>query len=917
MANETVVRVSADASGYTSEMERARRSADAFVASQEAAARRTIAAQAAVDEAVANGSQASTRQINAFMQSLARQADQAGKTRAELLQMQAAALGVSGSAQQYIDQIEKANAATGHLEHGTAGARREMLVLAHEASQGNWKNFAGSLMVLGEQMDIMGKLLSPVGLSIAVLAAGVAAVAVAAIKGAEETKQFNAALILTSNYAGITRDSLEGMAESIANASGGSLGHANEVLLNLAQSGKYTSDEMSGLANVIVRTSQISGQSLEDVGKEYSKLADDPAKWAVEHNSSMHFMDVATYQHIQALQEAGDKHKAVQAVIDATLAQVESSSNTHLSAAAQAWRSLSGEIQTFWQKLKQGLSSGPSLQDQIDTLTNERKDLQGYSIAGDRVAEIDRRVAALKALQRNQADNAALQAANAEREQVAVEAAQRVDKVRDQIMTNAQRREKELGQLAKDRQAILSGGGAFSDADYERMVAGINEKYKDPKGPRVAKPKAYQDDAATRMEQQLRDQQATLEAQLSTTGKLSTAESELAKFNQQIADWKDKTLTVDQKSLVAHQDQIRAQLQKNVGLEAEVKHRDEVAKLQERSAQIDASIASYQQKQRDQYGRELGAFGMGSDALKNVQAVKGIYAEYQRQQDQLNKSTPKDLIGGADYQAASANIKAGLDQSLKDYDTYYTDLKAKQADWTNGATAAIANYMDSAHNMAAQTESAVTNAAKGMEDALTSFVTTGKLNFTSLANSIIADIARMQVRTAVSGLFNMVAGLIGGGIAGSFGTLATTSTAAGAASDVMGSSYSSGLMGPSGVMPSYSSLPARAGGGPVDGGTTYLVGEKGPELFVPGQSGSIVPNHALGGGGGGDVSVQIVNNSTADVQQPQVSQDSSGKRFIRLIIDQAKSEMASDVAGGQGSMSKALGARYGLTPRFR
>lgn len=40
---------------------------------------------------------------------------------------------------------------------------------------------------------------------------------------------------------------------------------------------------------------------------------------------------------------------------------------------------------------------------------------------------------------------------------------------------------------------------------------------------------------------------------------------------------------------------------------------------------------------------------------------------------------------------------------------------------------------------------------------------------------------------------------------------------------------------------------ARAMGGPVSGGSAYLVGERGPELFVPGSSGSIVPNHAMGG----------------------------------------------------------------------
>jgi hypothetical protein len=43
---------------------------------------------------------------------------------------------------------------------------------------------------------------------------------------------------------------------------------------------------------------------------------------------------------------------------------------------------------------------------------------------------------------------------------------------------------------------------------------------------------------------------------------------------------------------------------------------------------------------------------------------------------------------------------------------------------------------------------------------------------------------------------------------------------------------------------------ARAAGGPVSAGKAYLVGEKGPELFQPRIAGNIVPNHAMGGGGG-------------------------------------------------------------------
>jgi len=44
------------------------------------------------------------------------------------------------------------------------------------------------------------------------------------------------------------------------------------------------------------------------------------------------------------------------------------------------------------------------------------------------------------------------------------------------------------------------------------------------------------------------------------------------------------------------------------------------------------------------------------------------------------------------------------------------------------------------------------------------------------------------------------------------------------------------------------SIMGKASGGPVSGGSPYIVGERGPELFVPRSSGNIVPNHKLGGG---------------------------------------------------------------------
>lgn len=66
---------------------------------------------------------------------------------------------------------------------------------------------------------------------------------------------------------------------------------------------------------------------------------------------------------------------------------------------------------------------------------------------------------------------------------------------------------------------------------------------------------------------------------------------------------------------------------------------------------------------------------------------------------------------------------------------------------------------------------------------------------------------------------------------------------------------------------------ARAAGGPVSAGSSYLVGEKGPELFMPGTSGKIIPNDALGGMGGGSVVVNVdAKGSTVEGNSNQASQ---------------------------------------------
>ena len=72
----------------------------------------------------------------------------------------------------------------------------------------------------------------------------------------------------------------------------------------------------------------------------------------------------------------------------------------------------------------------------------------------------------------------------------------------------------------------------------------------------------------------------------------------------------------------------------------------------------------------------------------------------------------------------------------------------------------------------------------------------------------------------------------------------------------------------------------KAAGGPVSGGTSYLVGEKGPELFTPGTSGNITPNDALGGSTVVNITVNDNGGGSASGSGPNANEARALARMI-------------------------------------
>ena len=199
------------------------------------------------------------------------------------------------------------------------------------------------------------------------------------------------------------------------------------------------------------------------------------------------------------------------------------------------------------------------------------------------------------------------------------------------------------------------------------------------------------------------------------------------------------------------------------------------------------------------------------------------------------------------------------------------------------------------------------NAFKGMEEALTSFITTGKADFKSLANSIIADIVRTQVRAQASGLF----GSLVNGITGLFG--GSPSSAGASATSILNSgigfgSLAGGRATGGGVLPrsiyevNERDVPEVAS----FGGKQYLMTADQPGSVTPlAQATTAMPARALAAqasGGASTVQVQVYVDANSGSGQVQASASGSGNESMaqlgKLLGSAVKEQLTREMRPG-------------------
>lgn len=285
-----------------------------------------------------------------------------------------------------------------------------------------------------------------------------------------------------------------------------------------------------------------------------------------------------------------------------------------------------------------------------------------------------------------------------------------------------------------------------------------------------------------RMLDNIRQRIAQLRVEAVATDKLTQSQKDLLAFDQKVTDLrsKRKKLSDDDKSLLRDQQAIRGMYEQASQLEKEVRYRDAINKLKERSAQIDAELGDYVAERQRDVQRELGAMSMGDNARELNQAINRVSDEFRRRRDELTKGARKDgTLGSPEYIAEIERINTAEAEQVARERGYLEQRLALQADWRVGVRRAIAVYQESAQNAAQMAEEALTSSFRNAEDALVSFAASGKLNFRGLIDSMIADLARFSARAAMSQVFGAIGSALGfGGVSDAVGALGGAASAA-------------------------------------------------------------------------------------------------------------------------------------------
>jgi len=361
-----------------------------------------------------------------------------------------------------------------------------------------------------------------------------------------------------------------------------------------------------------------------------------------------------------------------------------------------------------------------------------------------------------------------------------------------------------------------------------------------------------QNDEANKLRQNIID---TIGMESTYAGYIKNNAEARAKASNEIQDLEGKIAIEQSKGRGTNQDviaQYREQItlkQKQLGATLQLNKAEfDAMENQQRfvtGVNTDAMLASRQAdldliKQQIQFGTAI--------TLEDQTQLKLMALANEETKKKIDLTKELKLAEASGNNVAIDDIQLRMSEDAKYYaqkrqlenEAYQAQI-ARRQDGIAGAKTAIESITRSLDPFQ-QAQMQINSLWSNMTSAIDKFVETGKFSFSDFAKSVIQDMIKIELKAQAS----KILGAIGGG---------------------------------GGLFSSIGSLLGLASGGPVDANTPYIVGEKGPELFVPPSAGKIIPNNKISSPGISTAGMNapvtytyVTNNNVSAIDAKSVAQ---------------------------------------------
>ncbi|WP_122500000.1 phage tail tape measure protein [Pseudomonas viridiflava] len=883
-------------------------------------------------------------------------------------------LGIGGGVGSLGDALQAVGSGGKAAAEGTEAASAGIGNLAEGANTAadagkNAKEAADALRAAGGGLSVgMGAVL----VGAAAAAAALVALGVAYKQGSSEATAYTTALIMTGNTAGTTAGQLSDMARAVSSANG-TVNEASQTLALLAGSTRISASSFQMIATAAANMDDATGKSTAETVKNFEKLAKEPLKASVEFTEQLNYLTAATYSQIAALERQGQTQAAAEVAFKAYADSINSRTaqiTENLGVLEAGWKKVSDNAKLAWDAMRD-VGRDQSLDEQITNtkkILDDRKTgwLSGMFEGSESTRVLQDRLKLLEKARDVQAEEAKKTGERQSAQRAAVLAATKVDELEKSSRTNAEKRVEALKAYEKNLDAIRKVNPTddrLKPESVSKIKSNIADQFKDPPKPSSALDMTAFNTAQNQLksingyyESIQRELEASQKAGLISAesyasqraaimehqkGDIASAyQSEIAALEAlkgKASTSAEQRIQLDQKIVDARTSMVEAQ--RKAESEQEVLATAEKGRLEKQRLAVSAYTGALEQQVetlREQGQRSASSLGMGDRQRDLFDQQNSIDDRVNQQKLQLADQYG-DGSRGMSLDEYNQKL-AALDKTQKDlHDTVqsnYDDLTVAQGSWSSGASTAFENYLESARDVAGQTQSLFSNAFGGMEDAVVEFAMTGKGSFSDFTKSILADMARIATRQASSALLSSLVGVatnyFSGGTGLAAGSAGAISSKAGASvagySDAALSGWSGVAQAKGGAWSGGAQMFANGGAFTnsivskptafgISGGGYGVMGEAGDEAIMPltRTAGGQLGVRALGGGGGSSstynfpvsVSVQTSGESAGDSQQVSTE---LGKGIQRAAKVEAETAIARALQPG-GSIWRLTNGR--------